>query len=344
MSPDVRRSPRGSGGRGGSRGARGGRGGRGRGGREGGRRRLEGRSGRYNDVNEWDSGRDGGEGDWDSWTEGRGPPGGGNWKDPDREPAYGRYDGDHIFGIQPVRAALKAQRRVFSELIVQEGGIPANKKDDSASDDIAALALELGLPVREFSKHDLNMMCGSRPHQGFILRAEALSIDAVNGGLEQPQPHETGVVLALDEVTDPMNLGALLRTAHFLGIDRVVVCRKNSAPLSPVVSKASAGAMELAEILTVANMMRFLDGSKENGWSVVGTSLGDETVGLSDVSFQAPTILVLGNEGYGIRTNVLNRCDVKVKIDGGRASDVDSLNVSVTGGILLHTIMAARKQ
>jgi len=259
------------------------------------------------------------------------------------EPAYGRYDGDHVFGIQPVRAALKGARRKFKELIVQEGAMPTNKKDEGAADEIAALALQMGLDVREFPKHDLNMLSGNRPHQGFVLRAEPLDVDVITSGLEPPVEGAVGVVLALDEVTDPMNLGALLRTALFLGVDQVVICAKNSAPLSPTVSKASAGAMELVRVAATNNMMRFLDKSKDAGWAVCGTSLGEGTVEVSAADFSRPTILVLGNEGHGIRTNVLNRCDTTVKLEGGSESDVDSLNVSVTGGILLHHILALRK-
>lgn len=80
-------------------------------------------------------------------------------------------------------------------------------------------------------------------------------------------------MLALDEVWDPQNFGALLRTCYFLGCDKVVVCAKNSAPLSPSVSKASSGSMELLEIYSTDNMMKFLDKSRENGWQVVLTVL-----------------------------------------------------------------------
>jgi 21S rRNA (GM2251-2'-O)-methyltransferase len=76
-------------------------------------------------------------------------------------------------------------------------------------------------------------------------------------------------VLVLDEVWDPQNFGALLRTAHYLGIDKVVACSKNSAPLSPSVSKASSGAMEMMDVYSTQNLMKFLDKSQENGWQVV---------------------------------------------------------------------------
>ncbi len=154
-------------------------------------------------------------------------------------------------------------------------------------------------------------------------------------------------ILALDEVSDPMNLGAILRSSYFLGCNEIVLCSKNSAPLSPVVSKASAGALEAMTIYSVRNMMRFLDECKDNGWQVVGTSLSDKSIDLKDLTLDKPTVLVLGNEGHGIRTNILNRCDILVKLDGSQASQseniVDSLNVSVTAGILLYNIIHNKK-
>jgi len=277
------------------------------------------------------------------------------------EPIYGRYDGDHIFGMQPVRAALKASKRKFKELIVQSGLELGNKKDDSLSDEIAHLALKHELEVKEYPKHDLNMMSGSRPHQGFILRAEPLKIDTITT-LDKAEViditdddgtnNKVPLVLALDEVVDPMNLGALLRSSYFLGCSKVIVCTKNSAPLSPVVSKASAGAMELINIESTTNMMKFLDKSKENGWKVIGTALNENTIPLNEAIFDSPTILVLGNEGHGMRKNVQNRCDELIKVDGGNniigdgttdESSIDSLNVSVTGGILMHYILNYKK-
>lgn len=160
------------------------------------------------------------------------------------------------------------------------------------------------------------------------------------------------MALVLDEVWDPQNFGALLRSAYFLGVQQVVVCAKNSAPLSAVVSKASAGVMELMKIYSTDNLMRFLDATKENGWQVVGTALGEKSVPLKELPLQKPTLLVLGNEGHGIRTNILKRCDHLVKIDKGFGDQdlvldvgddveesVDSLNVSVTGGIMMHYLL-----
>eukprot|EP00903_Cladosiphon_okamuranus_P007067 g6869.t1 len=166
----------------------------------------------------------------------------------------------------------------------------------------------------------------------------------------------TGQVwLALDEVTDPQNFGALLRSAHFFGASGVVTCAKNSASLTATVSKSSAGAVEVMRVHSTANMMRFLKRSRENGWRVVGTCVSERSGPLHELPAgpgAPPTIVVLGNEGYGVRTNVLRECEFLVEVagdgggavaDGATASTVDSLNVSVTGGVMLFHLLAGAK-
>jgi 21S rRNA (GM2251-2'-O)-methyltransferase len=150
--------------------------------------------------------------------------------------------------------------------------------------------------------------------------------------------------LALDEVTDPQNLGSILRSAFFFGVDEVIICSKNSAPLSPVVSKASAGALEVMTVRSANNLMRLLDESKKTGWQVVGTSLGEDTMPLDSLPLLQPTILVMGNEGHGLRQSIISRCDHKVHIPCGRGSNalVDSLNVSVATGVLLNHLRQSK--
>lgn len=182
-----------------------------------------------------------------------------------KEPPCGYYDGDHLYGISPIRLAIASGRRNITELLVQEGMELSNKKDEKSASEILKIAEEKGITVREFPKHDLNMLTDNRPHQGFVLRAAPLQFTRLDS---LPVSETFQCVLALDEVWDPQNFGALLRTSHFLGVDKVVVCAKNSAPLSPTVSKASSGALEVIEVSSTDNMMRFLDKSQENGWQV----------------------------------------------------------------------------
>lgn len=180
-------------------------------------------------------------------------------------PAWGLYDGDHIYGVSCVRLALLANRRQIDQCIIQSDMNLEDKKDSTAAFEIMELCKLKNIPIHTYSKHDLNMISENRPHQGFILRSRPLTLEP----LKTLEPTtENAVVLALDEVNDPQNFGALLRTSFFLGADKVIVCAKNSAPLSAVVSKASAGAMEVMKIYSTDNMMRFLDTSKENGWKV----------------------------------------------------------------------------
>lgn len=147
-------------------------------------------------------------------------------------------------------------------------------------------------------------------------------------------------------------MGALIRSSYFFGCDKIVLCAKNSAPLSSVVSKSSSGAMEFLEIYNAKNLMKFLDESKANGWQIVGTSLSEGAIDVQELDVSKPTILVLGNEGYGVRTNIINRCDQLIKIDkrqspssviSAQIDTIDSLNVSVTGGILIHQILRGKK-
>ncbi|CAO3642271.1 unnamed protein product [Cunninghamella blakesleeana] len=155
--------------------------------------------------------------------------------------------------------------------------------------------------------------------------------------------------IALDQVQDPQNLGSILRTAHFFGVDGVLVCHKNSAPLSPAVSKVSSGAMELMDIYTTRNLVHFLNASKEQGWQIVGTDL-ESTMHLNDYikstsANEKPRILVFGNEGTGLRTNVKRCCEPLISIPSfhqqlEHPGNIDSLNVGVSIGVLVHSLLS----
>ncbi|KAL3825197.1 hypothetical protein ACJIZ3_021226 [Penstemon smallii] len=294
------------------------------------------------------------------------------WKEA-KESTMPKIVGEGIYGVGPVLAALSAERREFYALYVQEGlDLSTNnrkKKDKKGFEKVLKMAEKIGLSIKEVSKHDLNMVADNRPHQGLVLDASPLemvgikeldpvSIDGENGPLW----------LALDEVTDPQNLGAIIRSAYFFGASGVVLCAKNSAPLSGVVSKASAGSLELVELRSCKNMMQFLTSSSENGWRVLGGSVASRAVPLSGIVPGAPTILVLGSEGTGLRPLVERSCTQLIKIPGnvpinmvttgdedGESVEntgqefrsflaVESLNVSVAAGVLLHHLIGTSSE
>lgn len=277
------------------------------------------------------------------------------------------------------REPPKPQAQFRPYLFVQERR-SSSRRGQKATDAerVLALAEERNVPVAEVDKGILNSLSGNRPHQGFVLRCgkldfEPLSRIPVPDDSEEETP---SLWLVLDEVVDPQNLGALLRSAYFLGQSKlgVLVCSKNSAPPTPVVSAASAGALELVTVYSTTNLPRTLNQARDDGFRIVGASSSapsnsgssefddseDAPAALYDLSDlpvsleedDRPVLLVLGSEGHGLRTLVAKACTEFVRIpSGGEASSedeeggegVDSLNVSVTGGILLWQLLSGRK-
>ncbi|XP_058074146.1 uncharacterized protein LOC131222922 [Magnolia sinica] len=297
------------------------------------------------------------------------------WKEA-TESTLPKMVGEGVYGVGPVLAALTVGRREFYALYVQEGlDLSSNnrkKKDKKGVEKVLRRAEKIGLTVKEASKHDLNMIVGNRPHQGLVLDASPLEMDSLRELDPVLIEGEKGPVwVALDEVTDPQNLGAIVRSAYFFGAAGVVLCAKNSAPLSGVVSKASAGSLELIELRSCKNMMQFLTNSIENGWRVLGGSVSSRALPLTEVVAGAPTILVLGSEGSGLRPLVEKSCTQLIRIPGNiplgvpareiegeeieemdeRCSSeefrsfmaVESLNVSVAAGVLLYHLVGNSK-
>jgi len=261
--------------------------------------------------------------------------------------------GEALYGVAPVRAALAAGRRTAAHvLFLQSSMDAARRKDAGAVDAIVAAATAAGATVRYVDKHELNLLSDNRPHQGVVLDTAALDMEPLSalppweGGAAGVAPP---VWVALDEVSDPQNMGAVLRCALFLGAAGVVTCARNSAPLSPVVSKASAGAMELMPVHACSSMPAFLAACAANGWDVLGADAGAESDDVANAAVRRPTLLVLGSEGRGLRTNVRRECARFVCVPGageliGGDAAVDSLNVGVAAGVLLHALLGAARR
>ena len=295
----------------------------------------------------------------------------------------------HLYGLAPVLSALKAGRRNFSRpedsidigllegeeyeherrqrerkpeaqfspwLFVQEqrkttgSGLSADRRFQAKQ--VLEHAESKGVPVAYVDKGVLNTLSGTRPHQGYVLRCGKLFFESLSRlPLPSADSKAPSLWLVLDEVVDPQNLGALVRSAFFLGGAKrigILVCEKNSAPPSPVVSAASAGALEVVNIHSTANLPRTLASAEQDGFRIVGASssvLKDVDVTLYDLQNlpaidDQPTILVLGSEGHGLRSLVARSCTEFVRIPAGQDTEgVDSLNVSVTGGILLWHLL-----
>ncbi|KAG9068163.1 hypothetical protein KI688_011758 [Linnemannia hyalina] len=279
---------------------------------------------------------------------------------------------DYLYSPNVVIPALSNGFRTpyklyYSNTLIQNR---KKRKEDPVADCIE-LAKRHDIPVVKTDKHQLNEMSGQRPHQGIVLEASKLKETMVAGlgpvsvhtndyqliykaaGRDKylsTRENEPPVWIALDEVVDPQNLGAILRTSLFMGVDGVVVCHKNSAPLSAVVAKASAGALEERPTYGVSSLVNFIKKSQENGWHVVGAHV---TYGSKrnrplhtwpETGVDQPTLLIMGSEGNGLRKQVMNQCDSFIQIPtlSGAPTGVDSLNVSVATGIILSKLMGGR--
>jgi len=313
---------------------------------------------------------------------------------------------EFLYGTSVVEAALRSRReprRKLYKLYVYQG---ENREFGDGRDTIERLAKKNNVPIvyHTDSPRLLDKMSAGRPHNGYVLEASplpklpltslgSLTADSAGGfmvNLDYQSREEAAIngtssfiplsshpngqgrkplVLLLDSILDPGNLGGIIRTASFLGITAIALSTRNSAPLSPVVLKASAGASETVTLFSVNKPAGFVADSKRAGWKVyaavaprasLGTAQGPPKTPsprrstpeipaitthdllLSNPLDSDPCILMLGNEGEGLRWNLRSKADVEIAIAGSGAhrGGVDSLNVSVAAGILCHAFVS----
>jgi 23S rRNA (guanosine2251-2'-O)-methyltransferase len=243
-----------------------------------------------------------------------------------------------LYGVHPVEEALRAGRRRFDHVMV------ARERHDARLEKLVSECREAGVRVRQESREQLTQLAGTAAHQGVVAVVRPQEFLAIEDLLEAP-PHADGqsvarLVLALDGVEDPQNLGALLRVADGAGVDGIVLTERRSAPLSPVAVKASAGAAEHLRIARVVNLVRALEDLKENNLWIIGL---DER-GTSDYDqfdFTGDCVLVLGREGAGLHDLVRKTCDHLLRIP--MAGGVSSLNVSAAGAVVLYEAFRQRR-
>jgi len=236
-----------------------------------------------------------------------------------------------ICGVNPVLEALAAGTRHFDRLLVVKG-----LRGRRLSEAIRR-ATRLGIPLRFEMRETLDRMAGGVPHQGIIAivsEKPVLSLPALLDKVKEP-----ALLVALDGVEDPRNLGAILRTAEAAGADGVLLPERHSAGLSEVVARASAGALEHVPVARVGNLVQALQALKERGVWVVGyDAAGAERWDAVDLT--KPVALVLGGEGRGMRRLVREHCDHLVSIP--HFGHVTSLNVSVAAGVALYEAVRQR--
>jgi len=260
-----------------------------------------------------------------------------------------------VFGIGPVRELLRAARPDVSALWLSRGrserGDRRAARDPGARDpaprdpivELADLARRRGIAVELRDAAELDALAGAGSvHQGVVAVAGAYRYAELEELAELAgQAGARGLLVALDGVTDPHNLGAIARSAHALGAQGLVIPRDRAAAVTPVVTKASAGAIEHLPTAQVTNLSRALEQLKQSGLWTAALAAGPGARPLWQLDAASPLCLVLGAEGSGIRPLVARSCDFQLEIPMS-AGGVGSLNVSVAAGIALYEIARQR--
>ena len=237
-----------------------------------------------------------------------------------------------IYGIHAVKAALQQDASQVAEIIL------APLRNNRRLHGIRDQAIQAGIRVRQAANEELDALCDNARHQGVAARVTAtrapLMLEQLLASVDQP------LLLVLDGVQDPHNLGACLRTADAAGVDAVIVPQDNAAGLTPVVHKVASGAAETMPFYQVTNLARTLRMLQQQGiWAIGADEHGDKPLFATDL--RGPVALVMGAEGKGLRRLTRECCDMLVSIP--MAGQVSSLNVSVATGVCLYEIVRQRR-
>jgi len=241
-----------------------------------------------------------------------------------------------LYGLHPVEEALRAGKRRFDQVLV------ARERHDDRLERLVSACRDAGVRVRQESRDQLTLVAKNPAHQGVVALVRAQE-SLVLEDLYAPDPAKGNVarlLLAIDGVEDPQNLGALLRVADGAGVDGVVLTERRAAPLSPVAVKASAGAVEHLRIARVVNLVRALQELKEKNLWIVGLDERGET-DYDRFDLTGNLVLVLGREGAGLHDLVRRTCDHLLRIP--MAGGVSSLNVSAAGAVVLYEAFRQRR-
>ena len=239
---------------------------------------------------------------------------------------------DIIAGRNPVSEALKSGRSI-ERILVAHGEMSGSVKV------IVAKAKEKGIPIKEVDSRKLDFMCGNANHQGIIAIAavkEYVSVDEILKIAEEKG--EKPFIIILDNIEDPHNLGAIIRTANQAGAHGVIIPKRRAVGLTATVAKTSAGAINYTPVAKGTNISKTIEDLKKQGMWFVCADMDGTT--MYDLNLTGPIGLVIGNEGSGVGRLVKEKCDFVASIP--MKGDIDSLNASVAAGVLAYEIVRQR--
>ncbi len=241
---------------------------------------------------------------------------------------------NYIYGINAVTEALKARGRAFEWVGV------AKERHDLRLQRLVEDCHRQSVPVRLLSRPELDRMAGNNAHQGVVAVTSAKQYSDLDDVIAAKRG-ENSLIVVLDGVEDPHNLGAILRTADAAGADGVVIPERRAVGVTGTVTKASAGASEHLPIAKVTNIARTLEELKSNNIWVVGLDERGKQ-NYDQIDYKMDCAIVLGAEGKGLHDLVARKCDFLVSIP--MLGKVPSLNVSVAAGVVLYEVVRQRQQ
>ncbi len=238
-----------------------------------------------------------------------------------------------LWGVHAVDSVIRAGRRPVLDIWAEKGrkGIYP----------LLELAKTHRCHIEYRTAAELRVRCGSSDHQGIVARVAPYPYLELNTLLCKSNSTNRPTILVLDQLQDPHNLGALIRTGLGTGVGAVVIPRDHAAEVSPTVVRVSAGASEWMPVVRVANIARALDLLRRNEYWIVGLE-GSGTMNLYEYSFKGPHVLVLGSEGRGLRRLVREKCDHILRIPLEEVT-LDSYNVSVAGALAMGELLRQSK-
>lgn len=234
----------------------------------------------------------------------------------------------YIFGLHPVIELLKSGGKRARHVYLS-----ASKKGPQF-EEIISLARRDSVRLSRVSDRELDVLTEGGNHQGVVLKADEPALLSLEEALAAENIGKETVWVGLDEITDPQNLGAIIRSAACLGATAVVLPERRSAGITPTVQKTASGAVELMKIISVVNLNQAVLTLKERGFWVYGASLDGKPI--NEVSFSGPVFLLIGSEGKGLREKTAEHCDELVRIP--QKGGVQSLNASCACAVILYEI------
>ena len=239
-----------------------------------------------------------------------------------------------IFGRNAVTELLKSGRSV-NKILIAEGS------RDGSIQKIFSLAKTAGVVVEFTSRDKLDKICGGR-HQGVVAMAAAANYSTLEEILELAESkNELPFIILLDELEDPQNFGAILRTAEAVGVHGVIIPKRRSVQLNATVFKTSAGAAEYVKVAQVTNVAQTLKNLRGRDIKIVGSDMSAET-DFNRADLSGGIVLVIGSEGKGMRRLTRENCDLLIKIP--MVGKINSLNASAAGAVLMYEIFSQRQR